>query len=147
MPSPAQLRAARAMLGLSQAEIAGRSCLSVPTVKRAEADVGVRVSDAVRAAITVVLKNAGVEFINGDEPGVKLRRPPRYEGLRSDQLNAENDGRSRSEGVRKAPAGRARIIEGLPSSRSFRRRGSGLHAAHADSAFRSFTPGYGDYHT
>ena len=50
MPSPAQLRAARAMLGLSQAEIAGRSCLSVPTVKRAEADVGVRVSDAVRAA-------------------------------------------------------------------------------------------------
>jgi len=90
MPSPAQLRAARAMLGLSQAEIAGRSCLSVPTVKRAEA--GVRVSDAVRAAITVVLKNAGVEFINGDEPGVKLKRPPRYEGLRSDQLNAENDG-------------------------------------------------------
>ena len=49
-------------------------------------------SDAVRAAITVVLKNAGVEFINGDEPGVKLKRPPRYEGLRSDQLNAENDG-------------------------------------------------------
>jgi transcriptional regulator with XRE-family HTH domain len=80
------------VLGLSQAEIAGRSCLSVPTVKRAEADVGARVSDAVRAAITVVLKNAGVEFINGDEPGVKLKRPPRYEGLRSDQLNAENDG-------------------------------------------------------
>ena len=53
MPSPAQLRAARVMLGLSQAEIAGRSCLSVPTVKRAEADVGVRVSDAVRAAITM----------------------------------------------------------------------------------------------
>jgi transcriptional regulator with XRE-family HTH domain len=92
MPSPAQLRAARVMLGLSQAEIAGRSCLSVPTVKRAEADVGVRVSDAVRAAITVVLKNAGVEFIDGDEPGVKLKRPPRYEGLRSDQLNADNDG-------------------------------------------------------
>jgi hypothetical protein len=59
---------------LSQAEIASRSCLSVPTVKRAEADVGVRVSDAVRAAIVVVLKNAGVEFFNGDEPGVKLKR-------------------------------------------------------------------------
>jgi hypothetical protein len=43
-------------------------------VKRAEADVGVRVSDAVRAAIVVVLKNAGVEFFNGDEPGVKLKR-------------------------------------------------------------------------
>jgi transcriptional regulator with XRE-family HTH domain len=89
MPSPAQLRAARVMLGLSQAEIAGRSCLSVPTVKRAEADVGVRVSEAVRAAISVVLQNACVEFINGDEPGMK-KRPSRYEGLRADQLNAEN---------------------------------------------------------
>jgi transcriptional regulator with XRE-family HTH domain len=69
MPSPAQLRAARVMLGLSQAEIAGRSCLSVPTVKRAEADVGARVSDAVRAAITVVLKNAGVEFIEWRRAG------------------------------------------------------------------------------
>src|SRR4051794_32586344 len=88
MPSPAQLRAARVLLGLSQAEIAGGSCLSVPTVKRAEADAGVRVSDAVRAAITIVLKNAGVEFINGDEPGVKLKRPPRYEGLRSDQCQS-----------------------------------------------------------
>src|SRR3954470_10236647 len=56
MPSPAQLRAARVMLGLSQAEVAGRACLSVPTVKRAEADAGLRVSDAIRAAITVVLK-------------------------------------------------------------------------------------------
>jgi hypothetical protein len=78
------------MLGLSQAEIAGRSCLSVPTGKRAEADAGAKGSDAVRATITVVLKNAGVEFINGDEPGVKLKRPSRYEGLRLDQLNAEN---------------------------------------------------------
>jgi len=80
MPSPAQLRAARVML------VCRRSCLSVPTVKRAEADVGVRVSDAVRAAITVVLKDAGVEFIDGDEPGVKLKRPARYEApIRSAQ--------------------------------------------------------------
>src|SRR5215204_3942962 len=28
--------------------------------------------------ITVVLKNAYVKLINGDEPGVKLKRPPRY---------------------------------------------------------------------
>ncbi len=74
MPSPAQLRAARVML------VCRRSCLSVPTVKRAEANVG----DAVRAAITVVLKDAGVEFIDGDEPGVKLKRPARYEGFRPD---------------------------------------------------------------
>jgi hypothetical protein len=61
-----------------------------PVATGAEADVGVRVSDAVRAAITVVLQNAGVEFINSDEPGVKLKRAPRYEGLRAAQLNAEN---------------------------------------------------------
>jgi transcriptional regulator with XRE-family HTH domain len=124
MPSPAQLRAARVMLGLSQAEIAGRSCLSVPTVKRAEADAGVRVSDAVRAAITVVLKNAGVEFINGDEPGVKLKRPPRYEGLRSDQLNAET-GNPRAN-VREKPSGAAPACEHALADRS--RRGSAGNA-------------------
>src|SRR4051794_38158548 len=37
--------------------------------------------DAVRAAITVILKDAGVEFMDGDEPGVKLKRPTRYEGF------------------------------------------------------------------
>src|SRR3954453_5588650 len=105
MPSPAQLRAARVMLGLSQAEIAGR------TVKRAEADVGVRVSDAVRAAITVVLKDAGVEFIDGDEPGVKLKRPARYEA--SDQISStQKTTGNPSSNVRELPAGPAGIIEG-----------------------------------
>jgi hypothetical protein len=93
MPSPAQLRAARVML------VCRRSCLSVPTVKRAEANVG----DAVRAAITVVLKDAGLEFIDGDEPGVKLKRPA--------ATKAENDGYP-SSNVRELPAGPAGIIEG-----------------------------------
>ena len=69
-----------------------------------------------RAAITVVLKNAGVEFINGDEPGVKLKRPPCYDGLRSDQLNAENDGDPRAN-VRELTSGPATIIESSPHHR------------------------------
>jgi transcriptional regulator with XRE-family HTH domain len=40
MITPAQLRAGRALLGLSQAELAGRACLSIHTVKRAERDGG-----------------------------------------------------------------------------------------------------------
>jgi hypothetical protein len=60
-------------------------------VKGAEAGASPKVSDAVKAAITVLLKKAGIEFINGDEPGVTLKRPACYEGVRTDQLNAEND--------------------------------------------------------
>jgi transcriptional regulator with XRE-family HTH domain len=74
--TPAQLRAARVMLGLSQADVAGRACLSVPTVKRAEADSGIAASEAARAAIAAALEAAGVEFTNGGEPGVKLRKAP-----------------------------------------------------------------------
>jgi transcriptional regulator with XRE-family HTH domain len=70
----AQLRAGRALLGLSQAELAARVGISVPTIKRAEADSGIRVSTATTAAIRAALEAAGVEFTNGYEPGVKLRR-------------------------------------------------------------------------
>jgi hypothetical protein len=91
MITPAQLRAGRALLGLSQAELAGRACLSIHTVKRAEGDGALGVSEA---AIRVTLENQGVIFIAaGDEgPGVRLRRSdPRDEGLRPDQLTSEND--------------------------------------------------------
>jgi transcriptional regulator with XRE-family HTH domain len=75
MPTPPQFRAARVLLGLSQAEVAGRACLSVPTIKRCEADRG-KVSDAVKAAVRLALEAAGVEFIpeNGSGAGVRLRK-------------------------------------------------------------------------
>jgi transcriptional regulator with XRE-family HTH domain len=77
MTLPAQLRAARVMLGLSQAEVAARASLSVPTIKRAEADTGIRVSEDVRAAIRSVLEASGIEFTDGEAPGVRLRRKKR----------------------------------------------------------------------
>ncbi|MBR1200936.1 helix-turn-helix domain-containing protein [Bradyrhizobium sp. AUGA SZCCT0240] len=76
MFSPSQLRAARALVGWSQSEIANAAGLSVPTIKRAEADGGIKVSEEAVAAIASVLKKVGVEFIeeNGGGVGVRLRK-------------------------------------------------------------------------
>jgi hypothetical protein len=42
-------------------------------MKRAEADSGIRVASATIVAIRSVLEAAGVEFTNGEAPGVKLK--------------------------------------------------------------------------
>lgn len=73
MTSAAQLRAARALLGLSQAEVAEAAGLSVPTVKRAEGAGAISASASALAAIRAALEAQGVEFTNGDRPGVRLR--------------------------------------------------------------------------
>ena len=75
MISAAQLRAGRHLLGMSQAEIAQATGLSLPTVKRAESDRDVSVSAEAVAAIRAALEAAGVLFIdqNGHGPGVRLR--------------------------------------------------------------------------
>jgi len=77
--SPSQIRAARALVGWSQTEVATAAGLSIPTVKRAEAAGGIRVSQDAMVAIACALKKAGVEFIaeNGGGPGVRLRKPLR----------------------------------------------------------------------
>ena len=70
-----QLRAARALLGWSQERLADASGVSTPTIKRLEPGEGlvqtrVDTLDKLRRA----LEAAGVDFTNGGEPGVKLRR-------------------------------------------------------------------------
>lgn len=91
----AQLRAGRALLGLSQTELAGRVCLTLQTIKQAEADGETRASEAALAAIRVALEDQGVIFLDADGgagPGVRLRHfGPPDEGLRPDQLTSEND--------------------------------------------------------
>jgi transcriptional regulator with XRE-family HTH domain len=74
--SPSQIRAARALIGWSQTEVATAAGLSIPTVKRAEADGGIHVSDDAMVAIANALKKAGVEFIseNGGGAGVRLAK-------------------------------------------------------------------------
>jgi transcriptional regulator with XRE-family HTH domain len=71
-----QLRAARALTGLSQAEVAEAAGVSIPTLKRAEAGGPIKVADETIAAIAKVLEKAGVEFIaeNGGGAGVRLAK-------------------------------------------------------------------------
>jgi transcriptional regulator with XRE-family HTH domain len=71
-----QLRAARALTGLSQPEVAEAAGVSVPTLKRAEAGGPIKVADETIQAIVKALEKAGVEFIseNGGGAGVRLRK-------------------------------------------------------------------------
>nr|WP_206735505.1 helix-turn-helix domain-containing protein [Roseovarius sp. A46] len=71
-----QLRAARSLLGWSQAQVANASGLSVPTVKRAEGAGTLSASDSAKAAIRAALEGAGIEFIaeNGGGAGVRLKK-------------------------------------------------------------------------
>jgi transcriptional regulator with XRE-family HTH domain len=93
--TPAQLRAGRGLLGLSQAELAERADLPVEAITGAEADGEAGTSAAMVAALQAALERQGVTFLAadaGEGPGVRLRRVgPSDEGLRPDQLTSDND--------------------------------------------------------
>lgn len=82
MMTAAQLRAARALLGLDQRQLAERAGVSVPTIQRMEASDGfVRgVVDTLTKVIDA-LEREGVELIGDNAPssgggrGVRLRSP------------------------------------------------------------------------
>ena len=76
LTTSAQIRAARHLANLSQADIARATGLSLPTIKRAESERNVSVSIEAIQAIRDALEKAGVEFIdeNGTCPGVRLRK-------------------------------------------------------------------------
>jgi transcriptional regulator with XRE-family HTH domain len=73
---PAQIRAARGLLALSQAELAKMASLSVASVKRLEAAPGLRGAAETVWKIQKALEAAGIEFISeeaGRGPGVRLK--------------------------------------------------------------------------
>ncbi len=73
----AQMRAARALLRWSAEELAGRSSVSMRTIRRAElADGETAMTAANQNAIRQVLESAGVEFIdeNGGGAGVRFKK-------------------------------------------------------------------------
>ena len=77
--SSAQIRAARALLKWTVADLARHSSLGLNTIKRAElAESGTSLTTANDLAIRRALEAAGVEFIdeNGGGPGVRLRKHP-----------------------------------------------------------------------
>jgi transcriptional regulator with XRE-family HTH domain len=71
----AQCRAARALLDMTQSELAAQARLGLSTVVDFERERREVSSDAVQA-IQSALRRAGVEFIeeNGGGPGVRLRK-------------------------------------------------------------------------
>lgn len=75
--SGAQMRAARALLGLSAEELAKRASVGVATVRRAESiDAASNMTTANNLAIRRYLEAAGVVFIpeNGGGAGVRLKK-------------------------------------------------------------------------
>jgi transcriptional regulator with XRE-family HTH domain len=74
MISSEQIRAARALVRWDQQDLADASKVSLPSIKRLELIRGplaaqARTIEALRAA----LEGAGVEFTNGDRPGVRMK--------------------------------------------------------------------------
>jgi transcriptional regulator with XRE-family HTH domain len=71
-----QMKAARSLLGWKQPKLAVKSGVSLPTISRMELSAGL-VSGHSRNVYAVLsaFERAGIEFLNGDEPGVRLRKP------------------------------------------------------------------------
>jgi DNA-binding transcriptional regulator YiaG len=74
--SPAQCRAARGLVEMDQAVLADGAMVSRNVI--IDFEKGRRVPNRNNlAAIQRVLEEAGVEFTNGDAPGVRLRKKKR----------------------------------------------------------------------
>jgi predicted transcriptional regulator len=72
-----QLKAARALLAWSQSQLAVAADVSIPPIKRLEAQEGLLGGrNETGAKIRMALEAAGIEFIdeNGGGPGVRLRK-------------------------------------------------------------------------
>jgi transcriptional regulator with XRE-family HTH domain len=76
--TPAQCRGARALLGMTQPELAQEAGLGLSTIVDFE-KMRRQVSDEAIKAIQSALTRAGIEFIkeNGGGPGVRLRKRQR----------------------------------------------------------------------
>lgn len=75
MITPLQCKLGRAALGWSVRKLATQSKVSVSAINRFE--VGrTEPIPATRDTLQRIMEAAGVEFTNGDEPGVKLRAKP-----------------------------------------------------------------------
>lgn len=72
---PAQCRAARALVDITQDRLAELSGVSKRTIAHFEAGQRSPIP-ANLTALQRALEEAGVEFTNGGEPGVKLKKQP-----------------------------------------------------------------------
>ena len=69
-----QLKAARALAGWEQTDLAQKSGVAISTIRRMESfdgEVGARTSTL--SLVKRALERAGIEFLNDDRPGVRMR--------------------------------------------------------------------------
>ena len=79
MIGAAQIKAARALLGIGQLELSKIADVGISTVKRLELAAEISGSARTLWKLQAALEKAGVEFIPGDEhkgPGVRLKDSP-----------------------------------------------------------------------
>jgi transcriptional regulator with XRE-family HTH domain len=93
MTTAAQLRAARALIGLSQSQLAELCGVPTPTIEKAETagaspDAAAKIETALEAA-GIVFMDAGASRDGG--PGVRLRDGRSDETIPLEDLNASND--------------------------------------------------------
>jgi transcriptional regulator with XRE-family HTH domain len=72
-----QLKAARALIEMDQAELARRTGLSVNTIQNMERSASRPIAgrSANVQVVQAALEAAGIEFLNGNRPGVRLNMP------------------------------------------------------------------------
>jgi transcriptional regulator with XRE-family HTH domain len=86
----AQIRAARGLLGWTQDRLAAAAGLPIESIMRMEEPEGAQRSPPQELeAAAHALRMAGVEFINGGSPGVRLK--PKASFVVPDELSSETD--------------------------------------------------------
>jgi transcriptional regulator with XRE-family HTH domain len=76
MITAVQVKAARALLGLSQGDLAAMTGLGIATIKRLELSTELRGAATTLWTVQTALEEAGVEFLPATDqsgPGVRLR--------------------------------------------------------------------------
>jgi len=101
--TPAQCRGARAMIGMAQPDLAKAAQVGLSTVSNFEQGKSVPIAKNM-ADMIAALEAAGVEFTNGGEPGVKLKRrrephPVDFGAPRPKPVNTRPKTRSRRRGL------------------------------------------------
>jgi transcriptional regulator with XRE-family HTH domain len=71
--TPSQCRAARALIDWSQQQLANASLVGNATIRNFESGRS-NPQNSTLAALQRALEAAGVEFTNGDQPGVRMRK-------------------------------------------------------------------------
>lgn len=68
-----QIVAARGLVGMSQAELAKQAQISAEALNKIERGVTKNPHNLTLEAVQRVLEDAGVEFLNSGQPGVRLK--------------------------------------------------------------------------